>query len=76
MRFLKGPHGEDNVRAFRSCWSYSSLTVIWEGRRLGLGEAMKPGGTVGFFLIVGEVGEDGEDKEREPLRGCEDMELI
>lgn len=33
---------------------------------------MKPRGTVGFFLIVGEVGEDGE----RGLVSCEDMELI
>jgi len=69
---LKVAHGEDKVLTFRSCWSYSSLTVIREGRRLGLGGAMKPGGAVGFFRIVGEVGEVGEDKGR-GLVSREDM---
>jgi len=66
--------GDDNILVFRSCWSYSSLTVICEGRRFGLGGAIKPGGTVDFFRIV-EEDEEGEDGER-GLVGLEDMAYI
>jgi len=60
---------DDNVLVFRSCWSYSSLTDICEGRRFGLGGAIKPGGTVDFFRMVGEDGERG-------LVGLEDMVYV